>query len=373
MGDVTLDLDEAERLRGELQSFLGVQPPQAPPNEKVLSSSQEDGFARHLVHLVTEDDAIPSLLAVPSGAGPFPAVVVFHQHAGQRHFGKSEVFGLIGDRYQAFGPALARAGFAVLAPDSIAFEDRRPGGQGTDPRDDDWDQHSNALAYRLVTADTLMRKVLEDAMAAVSALVARADVETDAVAALGHSYGGNTTLFLTAVDERVRFGCASGALASYRRKMTDGTGIEMAEVIPGFTTRFDIEHVLAAIAPRRFLVVSGTEDKYAADAEEIVDLALSAFGSPNDPPPLSHVRAAAGMPWTLSALSPSSTGWFRQRTARSRPPEPYVPEFGCRSGPATDSASRRSVHGTRRRGKLRTRPWGRSHARPHGHHASARR
>jgi hypothetical protein len=45
------------------------------------------------------------------------------------------------------------------------------------------------------------------------------------------TYGGNTTLFLTAVDEWIRFGCASGALASYRRKMADGTGIEMAEVI----------------------------------------------------------------------------------------------------------------------------------------------
>ena len=293
MGAVMFNLD-AEGLRGELRSFLRVEPPGPPSSVKELSSSQEDGYVRHLVQLVTEDDAIPSLLAVPPGAGPFPAVVVFHQHAGQRHFGKSEVFGLVGDPHQAFGPALARAGFVVLAPDSVAFEDRRPAGPGTDPRDDDWEQHYNALAYRLVAGDTLMRKVLEDAMAAVSALVARPDVKTDAVAALGHSYGGNTTLFLTAVDERVRVGCASGALASYRRKMTDGTGIEMAEVIPGFTTRFDIEHVLAAIAPRCFLVVSGTEDKYAADAQEVVDRALAAFGAPGDDRKPSHVRVAGG-------------------------------------------------------------------------------
>jgi dienelactone hydrolase len=90
----------------------------------VRASTHEGEYVRYLIHLVTEDDTIPSLLAVPSGTGPFPAVVVFHQHAGQRHFGKSEVFGLVGDPYQAFGPALARAGFIVLAPDSIAFEDR---------------------------------------------------------------------------------------------------------------------------------------------------------------------------------------------------------------------------------------------------------
>jgi cephalosporin-C deacetylase-like acetyl esterase len=106
----------------------------------------------------------------------------------------------------------------VIAPDSIAFEDRRPAGPGTDPRDDDWHQHYNALTYRLVAGDALMRKILEDAMAAISALLARPDVTPETVAALGHSYGGNTTLFLTAVDERIRTGCASGALASYRRR-----------------------------------------------------------------------------------------------------------------------------------------------------------
>jgi dienelactone hydrolase len=219
---------------------------------------------------------------------------VFHQHAGERHLGKSEVFGLIGDPNQAFGPVLARAGFVVLAPDSIAFEDRRPGGPGTDPRDDDFVRHYNALTYRLVVGDTLMRKVLQDAMSAVSALLSRADVNPEAVVALGHSYGGNTTLFLTAVDNRIRMGCASGALGSYQRKMSDGTGLEMAEVIPGFTTRFDMGHLLAAIAPRPFLVVSATDDKYAADAQDLVDAVLVTNGGSEDGRTLAHLQTNGG-------------------------------------------------------------------------------
>lgn len=312
-GCLTLDLVDVEGLRRDLRSFLRVSTGPEPPDVQVLSAAQEDGFARHLVHLVTKDDVIPALLAVPLGNGPFPGVVVFHQHASQRHFGKSEVFGLVGDEFQAFGPPLARAGFVVLAPDSIAFEDRRPAGPGTDPRDDDWEQHYNALAYRLVAGDTLMRKVIEDAMAAVSAVVARPDVNPDAVAALGHSYGGNTALFLTAVDERLRFGCASGALASYRRKMADGTGIEMAEVIPGFTTRFDLEHVLAAVAPRRFLIVSGTEDKYAADADQVVDLARPAFRS--TPQALAHIQVDGGHALEAERFE-SIINWMVGTTAR---------------------------------------------------------
>lgn len=293
---VKVDLSEPDRLRRELRSFLGVRQPGPPPRVETLTSSVEDGYIRHLVHVITEDDVIPSLLAVPQGPGPFPAAVVFHQHAGQRHFGKSEVFGLVGDPHQAFGPALARSGFVVLAPDSIAFEDRRSTGPGTDPRDDDGDQHYNALAYRLVAGDTLMRKVLDDAMTAVSALLARSDVQPESLTALGHSYGGNTTLFLTAIDERVRLGCASGALASYRRKMADRTGIEMAEVIPGFTTRFDMHHVLAAVAPRRFLVVSASEDKYSADAQEVVDGVRAAIHGLVDDQDLLHLRFAGGHP-----------------------------------------------------------------------------
>lgn len=222
------------------------------------------------------------------------AVVAFHQHASQRHFGKSEVFGLVGDQFQAFGPSLARAGFIVLAPDSVAFEDRRPAGPGTDPREDDWDQHYNEVAYRLIAGDTLMRKILEDGMAAVSALLDRSDVMPRDISALGHSYGGNTTLFLTAVDQRITAGCASGALASYRRKMADGTGIEMAEVIPGFTTQFDMHHVLAAIAPRPFLVVSADEDKYSVDAPDIIESASRSVDRSGNKCNVNHVRVAGG-------------------------------------------------------------------------------
>ncbi len=39
--------------------------------------------------------------------------------------GKSEVCGLAGNPLQAFGVALVKKGFVVLAPDSICFEDRK--------------------------------------------------------------------------------------------------------------------------------------------------------------------------------------------------------------------------------------------------------
>lgn len=301
-------------IRDELRSFLRVPSAVTPSSIEVVHRAPHDGYELQHVEVGTDDDVIPALLAIPHGDGPFPAVAVFHQHAGQRHIGKSEVFGLEGDPHQAFGPALARAGLVVLAPDSVAFEDRRPGGAGTEPRDDDFEQHYNQLTHRLVAGDTLMRKVLMDAMAGVGALVDRPDVASDRVAVLGHSYGGNTTLFLTAIDDRIAAGCASGSLASYRRRADDGTGIEMAQVIPGIAERFDLHHVLAAISPRPFLVASGTDDKYSIDAPEVI-AAASALGGADNMAAADHLRFDGGhaldagrfdaiLDWMLRTLAP---------------------------------------------------------------------
>src|SRR5215211_746170 len=139
----------------------------------VLESQPASGHRRKLVEYASaEGEAIRAFLLLPDGDGPFPAVVAHHQHRRQWHLGKSEVAGITGDRFQHFGPALATRGVAVLAPDSICFEDRRRTGTGTQPREDDWLQHYTETSHGLVRGDLLMGKVLSDAAAAVSALAA---------------------------------------------------------------------------------------------------------------------------------------------------------------------------------------------------------
>jgi len=109
---------------------------------------EADGFARERIeYRGLEGDLIPAFLFTPRGRDTLGGVVVFHQHNGQFHFGKSEVAGDVGDAFQAFGPALARRGLAVLAPDSISFEDRRAAVRGVEPDYYDWLQHYNAMSY----------------------------------------------------------------------------------------------------------------------------------------------------------------------------------------------------------------------------------
>lgn len=209
--------------------------------------------------------------------------------------GKSEVAGLAGDPLQAFGPALVKKGIAILAPDSICFEDRRRNQAGLEPDEaGDWLQHYNEMSYRLLGGDTLMRKVLHDAACGVSLLWEHPLVDKQRIGTLGHSYGGNTVLFHTALDLRVRFACSSGAACTFKSKMKHGTGIEMAEIIPGFAQRFDIEDLVQCIAPRKILLISATEDQFSKDAAEIVEKVRGTFSVLQMEEKIEHKRYSGG-------------------------------------------------------------------------------
>lgn len=47
----------------------------------------------------------------------------------------------------------------------------------------------------------------------------------------GHSMGANTVLYLSALDERIDFSCASGSTCTYKNHMKNNVGIEMYSVI----------------------------------------------------------------------------------------------------------------------------------------------
>jgi dienelactone hydrolase len=286
---------ESRALRSRLSALVGFPAPKgtAPAALTVIAEQRRTGYIERLVSYQSEDDAVPALLLIPEhsrGGG----VVVHHQHHSQWHLGKSEVAGLQGDQWQAFGPELARRGVTVLAPDAIGFEDRRQSGPGTDPRPSDPGDYLNLMCYRLIRGEVLMSTVLADAGAAHSVLAAQADVEPTLVGVLGHSMGGATALFHAALDDRVCFVVVSGAACTYRHRMERGTGIEAAQVLPGVLNLCDVDHIAGLLAPRPLLLCSATEDEYSHDASAIADAAAAAYRSAGAPEALSHARFHGG-------------------------------------------------------------------------------
>lgn len=263
-------------LRDHIADIIGITIPEAASDMKyqVLESTKEDGYIRQLIKYDSCGDEVSAFLLLPELLDNNPAVLINHQHNREHHLGKSEVCGLAGNPLQAFGPALAKRGFVVLAPDSICFEQRRidPGVEGFDF----W-QHFDVMCYGIVTGNYLMKKVLEDAMNGITLLTCLDFVDSKRIGTLGHSYGGNTVLFLAALDERITFSCASGSACTYENRMRNNVGIEMASVIPNFHGKYDIYDLVSCIAPRRLLIVSAEEDKYSKDASYIVEKASPAY------------------------------------------------------------------------------------------------
>lgn len=292
----------SDQLAEQIADFLSFRLP-ADAYIQEIQTRRENTHSRQLVHVVSSGLEIPAYLFIPDGEGPYPAAVVFHQHAGERHIGKSEVAGLAGDRLQAFGPRLAELGFVVLAPDSIAFEDRRLGRSGLDADEDaDWLEHFNEMTYRIVQGRMLMTDVLGEAALMVSALTNLPYVLRDGIGVLGHSYGGNTALFHAALDNRVSWAVASGAACTFRRKMQDGTGLEFALVMPEFAQHWDLDDVVRCIAPRSLLLVSADSDKYSADAQEIFDAVRGEWADSDSASKVEHVRFEGEHPLTQARV-----------------------------------------------------------------------
>lgn len=185
-------------------------------------------------------------------------------------------------------------GVAVLAPDTIGFEDRRRTGPGREPREGDWLQHYNETASRLLDGGTLMSAILADAATALSLLGA---------------------LFHGASDERVRFACAGGAACTYRTRVGSGTGIEKAQVIPGIRAVADIDDIACSIAPRPLLLVSATEDAYSEDAEATEHAARRCYESAGASSALTHLRFAGGHDLTEKRFE-AVVGWMLEQAGR---------------------------------------------------------
>ncbi len=275
-------------LRARLSALVGLEVPDV-PELVVHGERRREGYLEHAVSY----GAVPALLLAPeepSGA----AVLVHHQHSAQWHLGKSEVAGLAGDRWQAFGPALARRGVTVLAPDAIGFEDRRRGGPGTDERASDGNDYFATMGHRLVQGRPLMGSVLTDAAAGHGVLSALSGVDPARVGVLGHSMGGATALWQAALDERINFVAASGCACTYRDRIAHGVGIEAAQAVPGVLELGDLDAVASLVAPRPLLIASADGDKYSRDAPAIVEVAARAYEALGAGEALRHDRAHGG-------------------------------------------------------------------------------
>lgn len=233
-----------------------------PPSLKTLQRCPTDYGERHLIEYDIEPgERVKALLLLPKRLQEkCPAIVASHQHNGEYALGKSEPAGLAGDPMAAYGVELCREGFIVLCPDHDGFEDRQQ-----KKRSDLYPLEGKAYETFLFTSQLLKgshlaAKYLFDLCQAVDALTQYSQVDAERIGAIGHSLGGQMTLWLAAYDPRIKAAFASCGFSTLEAIQRRGFPHNLALYLPGMLHVGDFDEVVASVAPRAFGMCHGLQD-----------------------------------------------------------------------------------------------------------------
>ena len=165
--------------------------------------------------------------------------------------------------YQCAYVSLVKAGFVVLAYDPMGQGERRqywnPATNQTEVATAPIFEHSMPGQVLLLLGEDLTHYFVWDGMRAIDYLETRSEVDPERIGCAGHSGGGTLTLFLSALDERIK--CAvvneGGTASHWPITIGPASRVGPADIeqnyFPGAKYGVDMPDLHIAIAPRPLL------------------------------------------------------------------------------------------------------------------------
>lgn len=212
---------------------------------------------------VEENERIEAYLLLPKKLETKnPAIIAAHQHGDEFYIGKSEVAGLSKNAMYHYGLELCLRGYVVLCPDHLGFENRRP--EEFIRKENNHLDGSNYEQFlfttRLLKGSTLQAKYISDLCRGIDALESLEYVDKERIGAIGHSLGGQETLWLTWYDPRIKVAVSSCGFSLLNAIIRDGINHNRAMYSFGFLKAGDMDDLVADLAPRPFMMTNGAED-----------------------------------------------------------------------------------------------------------------
>jgi dienelactone hydrolase len=238
--------------RARLWELLGTRPPAAVTAARRLGVDESGPVAiERWVLALDAGEPVPALLTRPVQGEARGLVVYHHAHGHRFETGKDELLhGRPALQQPAYGPALARRGWAALAIDHRGFGERRH-------------TPERALFKRaLWEGATLLGLRIADAVAATG--WARSDLRFAGrpLAAFGFSMGSTIAWWSAALDPRVDAVVEMCCLSEFGPLLDSGGYDLHAEYffVPGLLREFTAASINALIAPRPHLSLAGRDD-----------------------------------------------------------------------------------------------------------------
>jgi hypothetical protein len=241
------------RIRNEVIKKAGIViDHKLPLNYTETGSIKMEGFTIRKIAFQTRQGVYATAnLYVPDGNGPFPAVINMHGHWRE---------GRMSDAVQSVAHTLVLNGYVCLSIDAFGAGERSTV-HGV------YEYHGNNLgASTMNIGESLMGIQVSDNMRGVDLLSSLSYVDPQKIGATGASGGGNQTMWLTAIDERIKASMpvvSVGTFESY--VMNDNCICELPIDALTFTEEAGI---IALVAPRAIKICAHKKDDIPAFSPE---------------------------------------------------------------------------------------------------------
>ena len=251
-------------IREKVLECLGKFPQKSELKSVVLCSKDKGTHTLQLVEYnVEENERIRAYLLLPKGLkSKNPAILASHQHADEFFLGKSEPAGLSKNAMYHYGLDLCLEGYVVLCPDHLGFEERRPPEYERleNPQLESENYERFLFCSYVLHGSTLQAKYLSDLCAGVDFLESLSYVDVGKIGAIGHSLGGQETLWLSWLEPRIKAAVSSCGFSQIRTILRDGINHNFALYAFGLLNIGDMSDVVCDMAPKPFLMSNGTQD-----------------------------------------------------------------------------------------------------------------
>jgi len=227
-------------LRQQILSAAGLMPMpvKTPLRPRVVRTFEYDDYSIQVVLIETLPGYyLGGNLYLPARKGPSPAVLIPHGHWKHGRLENQPSYSV-----PALAINLARQGYVAFAYDMVGFNDTRQ------------TPHSFESPIHALWSFHPMGLQLWNSIRALDYLQSLPEVDSRRLAVTGGSGGGSQTIFLTAVDDRIR---VSAPVDMVSAEMQGGDPCEEAPNLRLDTSNVEIA---ASAAPRPMLLVSSTHD-----------------------------------------------------------------------------------------------------------------
>ena len=258
-----------------LDAMLAPPPYTTDYKTEVIAEEQREGYrAKKLCFNLTGYSRVNAYVLIPNGEGPFPAVVLLHDHGGHYTIGKEKMIRPFGvdktvlddsDNWAAncyggqyVGDYLAAHGYVVISVDALYWGERgrKEGADGSKYAD-------NAGNFMMLGRSLSAFMNYED-MYTTDYLATLPEVDAKRIACMGFSMGGYRAWMLSALSDKIQVGAAICWMNTTDCQFSWEYGRErggFANMLPGIRRYLDYPHIASIACPKPMLFLNGEHDK----------------------------------------------------------------------------------------------------------------